>query len=120
MNDVFSRPSYFQFGNAFSSNFPNNLPPASPDYVPASPGKTYSSASNLILIDPQAAQPYQVIHDDPYMKVLQAFYNDKSPIPPPIIIPPKPNNSFFRKDFFHQRNQVDNLLLPPSQPQSLR
>ncbi|GKC40178.1 hypothetical protein Tco_1052562 [Tanacetum coccineum] len=33
--------------DAFSSNFLNYVPPASPDYVPASPGKTYSSASNL-------------------------------------------------------------------------
>ncbi|GKC92012.1 putative reverse transcriptase domain-containing protein [Tanacetum coccineum] len=32
--------------DAFSSNFPNYVPPASPDYVPTSPGKTYSSASN--------------------------------------------------------------------------
>ncbi|GJS37794.1 hypothetical protein Tco_0536176 [Tanacetum coccineum] len=32
--------------DAFSSNFLNYVPPASPDYVPASPGKTYSSASN--------------------------------------------------------------------------
>ncbi|GJS83800.1 putative reverse transcriptase domain-containing protein [Tanacetum coccineum] len=28
--------------DVFSSNFPNYVPPASPDYVPASPGKTYS------------------------------------------------------------------------------
>ncbi|GJU73505.1 reverse transcriptase domain-containing protein [Tanacetum coccineum] len=28
--------------DAFSSNFPNYVPPASPDYVPASLGKTYS------------------------------------------------------------------------------
>ncbi|GJV31455.1 hypothetical protein Tco_1391855 [Tanacetum coccineum] len=32
--------------DAFSSNFPNYLPPASPDYIPTSPGKTYSSSSN--------------------------------------------------------------------------
>nr|GEX54177.1 putative reverse transcriptase domain, ribonuclease H-like domain, aspartic peptidase domain protein [Tanacetum cinerariifolium] len=32
--------------DAFSSNFPNYLHSASPDYVPASPGKTYSSSSN--------------------------------------------------------------------------
>ncbi|GKA88177.1 hypothetical protein Tco_0809941 [Tanacetum coccineum] len=31
--------------DAFSSNFPNYIL-ASPDYVPASPGKTYSSSSN--------------------------------------------------------------------------
>ncbi|GKD43672.1 hypothetical protein Tco_1268317 [Tanacetum coccineum] len=37
--------------DAFSSNFPNYVPPASPDYVPASPGKTYSSASNSFGID---------------------------------------------------------------------
>ncbi|GJT74254.1 hypothetical protein Tco_1040979 [Tanacetum coccineum] len=32
--------------DAFSSNFSNYLPPASPDYIPTSPGKTYSSSSN--------------------------------------------------------------------------
>ncbi|GJZ51152.1 hypothetical protein Tco_0605667 [Tanacetum coccineum] len=29
--------------DVFSSNFPNYVPPVSPDYVPASPGKTYST-----------------------------------------------------------------------------
>ncbi|GKB97534.1 hypothetical protein Tco_0983671 [Tanacetum coccineum] len=32
--------------DAFSSNFLNYLPPASLDYIPTSPGKTYSSSSN--------------------------------------------------------------------------
>ncbi|GKC81021.1 hypothetical protein Tco_1136738 [Tanacetum coccineum] len=32
--------------DAFSCNFLNYVPSASPDYVPTSPGKTYSSASN--------------------------------------------------------------------------
>ncbi|GJR10320.1 reverse transcriptase domain-containing protein [Tanacetum coccineum] len=41
--------------DVFSSNFPNYVPPASPDYVPASPGKTYSSASNLFGIAPLAS-----------------------------------------------------------------
>ncbi|GJU97976.1 hypothetical protein Tco_1327247 [Tanacetum coccineum] len=36
--------------DAFSSNFLNYVPPASPDYVLASPGKTYSSASNSFRI----------------------------------------------------------------------
>ncbi|GKF74315.1 hypothetical protein Tco_0220647, partial [Tanacetum coccineum] len=31
--------------DGFPSNFPNYIP-ASPDYVPALPGKTYSSSSN--------------------------------------------------------------------------
>ncbi|GKA62472.1 reverse transcriptase domain-containing protein [Tanacetum coccineum] len=30
--------------DVFSSNFPNYVPPVSPDYVPTSPGKTYSKA----------------------------------------------------------------------------
>ncbi|GJR13194.1 reverse transcriptase domain-containing protein [Tanacetum coccineum] len=41
--------------NAFSSNFPNYIPLVSPDYVPASPGKTYSSASNSFGIVPLAS-----------------------------------------------------------------
>ncbi|GKF66633.1 hypothetical protein Tco_0193150 [Tanacetum coccineum] len=51
--------------DVFSSNFPNYVPPASSDYVPASPGKTYST-----------------------------FYTEKSPILLPIIIPPKPQEFF--------------------------
>ncbi|GKA08695.1 hypothetical protein Tco_0688026 [Tanacetum coccineum] len=41
--------------DAFSSNFPNYLPLASSDYVPASPGKTYSSGilGNLEEIPPE-------------------------------------------------------------------
>ncbi|GKB08304.1 hypothetical protein Tco_0836588 [Tanacetum coccineum] len=39
--------------NAFSSNFLNYLPLISSDYVLASPGKTYSSASNSFGIDIQ-------------------------------------------------------------------
>ncbi|GKE34133.1 hypothetical protein Tco_1453455 [Tanacetum coccineum] len=42
-----SSPNYLTSGieDAFSSNFPDFIP-ASSDYVPASPGKTYSSSSN--------------------------------------------------------------------------
>ncbi|GJX04590.1 hypothetical protein Tco_0190506 [Tanacetum coccineum] len=62
--------------------------PASSDYVPASPGKTYSSSFNSFRIVPLASPTLSLFHDDPYMKVLQAFYTEKSPIPPPTIIPP--------------------------------
>ncbi|GJY82705.1 hypothetical protein Tco_0496081, partial [Tanacetum coccineum] len=41
--------------DAFSSNFPNYLPPASPDYIPTSPGKTYSTSSNAFGIVPLAS-----------------------------------------------------------------
>ncbi|GJZ05629.1 hypothetical protein Tco_0539422 [Tanacetum coccineum] len=80
--------------DAFSSNFPNYVPPASPNYVPASPWKTHSSASNLFGIVSLTSPTLSLFPDDPYMKVLQAFYTEKLPIPPPIIIPPKPQEFF--------------------------
>ncbi|GJY27542.1 hypothetical protein Tco_0403309 [Tanacetum coccineum] len=56
--------------DAFSSNFPNFIP-ASPDYVPALSGKTYSSSSNnsfgVVLI---ALPTHSLFHDDPFMKEL--------------------------------------------------
>ncbi|GJR36896.1 reverse transcriptase domain-containing protein [Tanacetum coccineum] len=83
--------------DAFSSNFLNYTSPASPDYVQAFPRKTYSSASNSFGIVLLASPTLSLFHDDPYMKVLQAFYTEKSPIPPTIIIPPKPQEFFLPK-----------------------
>ncbi|GKC05916.1 hypothetical protein Tco_0997526 [Tanacetum coccineum] len=83
-----SSPNHLTSGieDAFSSNFPDFIP-ASPDYVPASPGKTYSSSSNSFGVVPIASPTLSLFHDDPYMKVMQAFYAEKSPIPLPTIIP---------------------------------
>ncbi|GKB02634.1 reverse transcriptase domain-containing protein [Tanacetum coccineum] len=83
-----SSPNHLTFSieDAFSSNFPNFIP-ASPNYVPASPRKTYSSSSNSFGVVPIASPTLSLFHDDPYMKVMQAFYAKKSPIPPPTIIP---------------------------------
>ncbi|GKD12129.1 hypothetical protein Tco_1196536, partial [Tanacetum coccineum] len=95
------------------SNFPNYVSPASPDYVPASPGKTYSSASNLFGIAPSTLSLFP---DDPYMKALQAFYTEKSPIPPLFIIPPK------TQEFFLPEGLLSSIQLfpsTPSQPQAL-
>ncbi|GKE40485.1 hypothetical protein Tco_1463890 [Tanacetum coccineum] len=75
--------------DVFSSNFPDFIS-TSLDYVLASPRKTYSSSSNSFGIIPLASPTLPLFHDDPYMKVLQAFYTAKSPIPPPAIIPPMP------------------------------
>nr|GFA99148.1 hypothetical protein [Tanacetum cinerariifolium] len=58
------------------------------DYVPASPGKTYFSSSNSFGVVPIASPSVLLFHDDPYMKVIHAYYAEKSPIPPPIITPP--------------------------------
>ncbi|GKC61699.1 hypothetical protein Tco_1089297 [Tanacetum coccineum] len=74
--------------DAFSSNFPDYIL-ASPDYVPASPGKTYSSSSNNSFgLGPIASPTILLFHDDPYMKVMHAYYAKESPIPPPTIMPP--------------------------------
>ncbi|GJY69585.1 hypothetical protein Tco_0472567 [Tanacetum coccineum] len=74
--------------DAFSSNFSDYIP-ASPDYVPASPGKTYSSSSNKSFgLVPIASLTLSLFHDDPYMKVMHAYYAKESPIPPPTIVPP--------------------------------
>ncbi|GJV12200.1 putative reverse transcriptase domain-containing protein [Tanacetum coccineum] len=74
--------------NAFSSNFLDSIP-ASPDYVPASPGKTYSSSSNNSFgFVPIASPTLSLFHDDPYIKVMHVYYAKESPIPPPTIVPP--------------------------------
>nr|GEU85604.1 hypothetical protein [Tanacetum cinerariifolium] len=73
--------------DAFSSNFLDFIP-ASPDYVRTSPGKNYSSSSNSFVVVPIASPFLLLFHNDPYMKVLQAFYAKESPIPPPNPITP--------------------------------
>nr|GEW04650.1 hypothetical protein [Tanacetum cinerariifolium] len=81
--------------DAFSSNILDFIL-ASPDYVPASPGKTYFSSSNSFCVVPIASPSLLLFHKDPYMKVLQAFYAKESTIPPtnsitpPVILTPTP------------------------------
>nr|GEV15976.1 ribonuclease H-like domain-containing protein [Tanacetum cinerariifolium] len=71
--------------DAFSSNFPDYIP-ASPNYVSSSPGKTYSSSSNKSSgLVPIASPTLSLFYDDPYMKVMHAYYAKESPIPPPVI-----------------------------------
>ncbi|GJZ06817.1 hypothetical protein Tco_0540610 [Tanacetum coccineum] len=108
--------------DAFSSNFPNYLPPASPDYIPTSPGKTYSSSSNSFGIVPLTSPTLSLFHDDPYMKVLQAFYTEKSPIPPPTIIPPssipKPQEFFPPEEFLSPKKRGRSSSSTSSLPQA--
>ncbi|GKB23701.1 hypothetical protein Tco_0863102 [Tanacetum coccineum] len=106
--------------DAFSSNFPNYLP-ASPDYVPASPGKTYSSSSNSFGIVPLALPTLSLFHDDPYMKVLQAFNTEKLPIPPLTIIPlsliPNPQEFFLPEEFLSPKKRGRSSSSTSSLPQ---
>ncbi|GJZ91617.1 hypothetical protein Tco_0663544 [Tanacetum coccineum] len=79
---VMSSPNHLTYDieDAFSSNFP--------DYVPASTGKTYSSSSNNSFgLVPTASPTLSLFHDDPYMKVMHAYYAKESPIPWPTIVP---------------------------------
>nr|GEV15604.1 hypothetical protein [Tanacetum cinerariifolium] len=67
---------------AFFSNFPDYIL-VSPDYVPASPGKTYSSSSNNSFGLVSISLPTLLLfHYDPYMKVMHAYYAKESHIPP--------------------------------------
>ncbi|GKA33677.1 hypothetical protein Tco_0720106 [Tanacetum coccineum] len=95
--------------DAFSSNFPDYIP-ASPDYVPASPRKTYSSSSNNSFgLVPIASPTLSLFHDDPYMKVMHAYYAKESPIPPPTIVPP---SSMLSQMFNPQEFFLPEELLP--------
>ncbi|GJS68991.1 hypothetical protein Tco_0701832, partial [Tanacetum coccineum] len=102
--------------DVFSSNFPNYVPPVSSDYVPTSPGKTYSSASNSFGIVSLTSPTFLLFPDDPYMEALLAFYTEKLPIPSPIIIPPK-TQEFFLLERLLSPMQLS--LSTPSQPQAL-
>ncbi|GKD25119.1 hypothetical protein Tco_1231333, partial [Tanacetum coccineum] len=118
-NDVFSHHPTSEIKDVISSNFPDFIP-ASPDYVPASPGKTYSSSSNSFGVVLIALPTLWLFHDDPYMKVLQAFYAKESPIPPPTIVPP--SSMFNPQEFFlpegllspkkHNRSSSSTSALP--------
>ncbi|GKD72283.1 hypothetical protein Tco_1330565 [Tanacetum coccineum] len=78
--------------DAYSSNFS--------DYIPVSrtTGNTYSSSSNSFSVVPIASPTLSLFHNDPYMKVLQAFYAEESPIPPLTIVPP--SSMFNTQEFF--------------------
>ncbi|GJR11615.1 hypothetical protein Tco_0794267 [Tanacetum coccineum] len=98
--------------DAFSSNFPDYIS-ASPDYVPASPGKTYSSSSNNSFgLVPIASPTLSLFHDDPYMKVMHAYYAKESPIPPPTIVPPSSMLSpiSHKTSLEHHEEQIEEIL----------
>ncbi|GKD81490.1 hypothetical protein Tco_1348329, partial [Tanacetum coccineum] len=114
MNDVFSRPSYFQYGGCLFLKLPklssSGFSGLYPDFI----GKTYSSSSNSFGIVPLASPTLSLFHDDPYMKALQAFYTEKSPIPPPTIIPPSliPNPQEFLSPKKQGRSSSSTSSLP--------
>nr|GEW44626.1 hypothetical protein [Tanacetum cinerariifolium]GEW44627.1 hypothetical protein [Tanacetum cinerariifolium] len=107
--------------NAFSSNFPDYLL-ASSDYVPASQGKTYFSSSSSFGIVPIASASLSLFHDDPYMKVMHAYYAKKSPIPSSIITPsslmPNPQEFFLLEELLSPMKQGHDQSSSSTLPQA--
>nr|GEV56755.1 hypothetical protein [Tanacetum cinerariifolium] len=99
--------------DAFSSTNAPVYSSASPNYSPASPGNISSDPSEDSSKDHSASLTISPFHDDPYMKVMQAYNStsNESPIPPPrapiappTILPPSPvlppSPLFNPRDFF--------------------
>nr|GEZ44411.1 ribonuclease H-like domain-containing protein [Tanacetum cinerariifolium] len=73
--------------------------------------KTYfSSTNNSFGLVPIASPTLLLFHDDPYMKVMHAYYAKESLILPPVIMPPSPMLSpmFNPQEFF-----LPEELFPP-------
>nr|GEX90269.1 reverse transcriptase domain-containing protein [Tanacetum cinerariifolium] len=70
-----------------------------PDYLPASPGKTYSSASNNSTdVIPPTLSNFLLFHNDPYINAMNAyatFTPSPIPIPPPTFKSPSDSPEFF-------------------------
>ncbi|GJT01600.1 hypothetical protein Tco_0822769 [Tanacetum coccineum] len=114
-------PSDVNIEDAFSSTNTPDYTPASPDYSSASPGNTSPDPSDDLskyLLASLAISPF---HDDPYIKVMQAYNatSNESPIPPlqapiapPTVLPPSPvlplSSMFNFRDFFLPKE-----ILPP-------
>ncbi|GKD88405.1 hypothetical protein Tco_1363912 [Tanacetum coccineum] len=107
--------------DAFSSINTLDYTPTSPDYFLASLGNTSSDSSEDLSKDLLASLTISPFHDDPYMKVMQAYNatNNESPIPlprapiaPPTVLPPSsvlpPSPLFDPRDFF-----LPEEIMPP-------
>ncbi|GJV28837.1 hypothetical protein Tco_1385285 [Tanacetum coccineum] len=108
-----------------------NYLPASPDYVPASPGNTSSLSENgLILLVISSS------HDDSYMHAIQAYdANNNEPLIPPQVpmvspttLPPSPVLSpmfdfFIPEEILPPRERShfrsSSSTNPPTQPQAI-
>ncbi|GJS06110.1 hypothetical protein Tco_0362906 [Tanacetum coccineum] len=99
-------PSDFDVEDAFSSTNTPNYTPASPDYSPASLGNTSPDPSDDLskyLLALLAISPF---HDDPYMKVMQAYNATMLPLfdpqdffLPEEILPPQKRARFLSSSF---------------------
>ncbi|GJX84885.1 retrotransposable element Tf2 [Tanacetum coccineum] len=135
-------PSNSDIEDAFSSTHTPDYTPASPDYFPASPGNTSPDPSDDLskyLLASLAISPF---HDDPYMKVMQAYNatSNESPIPPlqapiapPTVLPPSlvlplspmfdPQDFFLPEEILPPQKRAcflsSSSTNPPAQPQAI-
>nr|GEW44800.1 reverse transcriptase domain-containing protein [Tanacetum cinerariifolium] len=110
--------SNFDMEDAFSSTNIPDCTSASPNYSPASRENTFFDSLKNLTQNLLAALAISPFHDDPYMKVMQAYYaTNELPISPPpapialpIILPPSPvlSQHFDSRDFFLSKE-----ILPP-------
>ncbi|GJY28621.1 hypothetical protein Tco_0404388 [Tanacetum coccineum] len=116
-------PSDSDVEDAFSSTNTPDYTPASPDYSPASPGNTSSDPSEDLSKDLLASLAISPFHDDPYMKVMQAYNatSNESPIPPPrapiappTVLPPSPvfeiGESSYKTHLECHEEQIETIL----------
>ncbi|GJZ05612.1 hypothetical protein Tco_0539405 [Tanacetum coccineum] len=109
-------PSDSDIEDAFSSTHSPDYTPTSPDYSPALLGNTPSDPSKDLSKDLLALLAISPFHDDPYIKVMQAYNATISPlqvpIDPPLILPASP--MFDSLDFF----LLEEILTPKKQARS--
>nr|GEW76230.1 putative reverse transcriptase domain-containing protein [Tanacetum cinerariifolium] len=109
-NYPFIVPSNSDIEDAFSSTNTPDYTPTSPDYFSVSPRNTSPDPSNDLTKDLLASLAFSHFHNDPYMKVIQAYDVTKNelhippqaPIALPTILPPSPilSPSLNSRDFF--------------------
>nr|GEV71249.1 reverse transcriptase domain-containing protein [Tanacetum cinerariifolium] len=88
--------------------------PASPNYSPASPRNTFSDTSEDPYEDQLVPISVSPFYDDPYMKVIQAYYaTNELPIPPPpapiapsTVLPPSLIAGLQKKQMRHDDEVV--------------
>nr|GEV88167.1 reverse transcriptase domain-containing protein [Tanacetum cinerariifolium] len=104
----------FDIEDAFSSTNIPNYTPASPNYSSDLLGNIFSYTSEDPSEDqlvPIAVSPF---HDDPYMKVLQAYYaTNELPIPPPPAPLASPTVLLPPPDFYSRNDHQRYPGLPP-------
>ncbi|GJU29987.1 hypothetical protein Tco_1173576 [Tanacetum coccineum] len=106
--------------DAFSSTNTPDYTPASPNYFPASSRNTPSDSSDDLTKYLLALLAISPFHDDPYMKVMQAYNttNNESPIPLPqapiaplTVLPPSPiGGSSYKTHLERHEEHIETIL----------